>query len=85
VLSPLCFLVGLALAAAGTLVLRHSARGNVIAGLLYGPVAWLVTGSPYLAVAAGGAGLVVAVRSFSDLRRVYKEMLLDRDRPAASR
>jgi glycerol-3-phosphate acyltransferase PlsY len=85
VLSPLCFLVGLALAAAGTLVLRHSARGNVIAGLLYGPVAWLVTGSPYLALAAGGAGVVVAVRSFSDWRRVYKELWLDRERPAAQR
>ena len=85
VLSPLCFLVGLALAAAGTLTLRHSARGNVVAGFVFGPVAWLVTGSPVLALAAGGSGLLIALKSLSDWNRVYRELWLDRERPAAPR
>jgi len=85
VLSPVAFLAGLVLAAAGTLLLRHSARGNVVAGLLFGPLAWLLTGSPYLALAAGGSGLIIALRSLSDWRRVYREVWLDRERRAGSR
>ncbi|MCC7361790.1 MAG: glycerol-3-phosphate acyltransferase [Anaerolineales bacterium] len=84
VLSPTAFAVGLGLAAAGTLLLRHSARGNLAAGVLIGPAVWLVTGSATVALAAGAAGLVIALRSRSDWRRVYRELWLDRD-PAAAR
>lgn len=84
VLSPVSFAAGLGLAAAGTLLLRHSARGNVAAGLAFGPVAWLLTGSIFIAAAAGGAGLVIALRSLSDWRRVYRELWLDRERPAGN-
>jgi glycerol-3-phosphate acyltransferase PlsY len=80
-LSPLGFVIGLGLAIAGTLVLRHSARGNVLAGLLVGPVVWLLTRDPTGALAAGAGGLIIAVRSLSDWRRKYRELWLDRDRP----
>ena len=80
VVSPLAFVVGLGLAVAGTLLLRHSARGNAAAGVLFGPAAWLVTGSAVAALAAGGGGLVIALRSLSDWRRVYSELWLDRKR-----
>ncbi len=83
ILSPVAFAAGLGLAALGTLLLRHSARGNTVAGVLFGPVAWLVTGSPYVALAGGGAGLLIAARSLADWRRVYRELWLDREKPAA--
>lgn len=80
VLSPIGFVAGLGLATLGTLTLRHSARGNFVAGLLFGPVAWLLTRSPYVALGAGASGLVIALRSLSDWRRVYRELWLDRER-----
>ena len=75
---PLGLPIGLALALAGTLLLRHSARGNIAAGLLLGPVLWAVSQSAPIGLAATGAGLVVAIRSLSDWGRVYKELWLDR-------
>lgn len=77
---PLGFVIGLGLAIAGSLILRHSARGNIAAGLLLGPIIWLVSRSTPIALAATGGGLVVAIRSLSDWRRVYKELWLDRKR-----
>jgi len=79
-LYPMGLLIGLALALAGTLLLRHSARGNIAAGLLLGPVIWLVSQSAPIGLAATGAGLVVVIRSLSDWNRVYKELWLDRER-----
>jgi len=79
-LYPVGLLIGLALALAGTLLLRHSARGNIAAGLLLGPVIWLVSQSAPFGLAATGAGLVVVIRSLSDWNRVYKELWLDRER-----
>jgi len=82
-LYPLGLVTALGLAIAGTLILRHSARGNIAAGLLLGPVLWLVSRSAPIGLAATGAGLVVAIRSLSDWGRVYKELWLDRE-PAQS-
>jgi glycerol-3-phosphate acyltransferase PlsY len=79
---PLGFLLGVGLAALGSLTLRHSARGNVAAGLLYGPVVWLFTRSTDIALLAGAAGLVVAGRSLSNWQRVYREVWLDREQKA---
>ena len=77
-LYPLGVVIGLGLAITGSLVLRHSARGNIAAGLLLGPAVWLVSQSAPVGLAATGAGLVVAVRSLSDWGRVYGELWLDR-------
>jgi acyl phosphate:glycerol-3-phosphate acyltransferase len=75
---PLGFPVGLALAIAGTLLLRHSARGNVAAGILLGPALWLLSGDVLIAALGFGGGLIVAIRSLSDWRRRYRELWLDR-------
>jgi glycerol-3-phosphate acyltransferase PlsY len=75
---PLGLVMGLGLAIAGTLMLRHSARGNIAAGVLLGPVLWLASRSAPIGLAATGAGLIVAIRSLSDWGRVYKELWLDR-------
>lgn len=75
---PLGFVLGVGLDAALTLVLRHAARANILAGLSL----WLLllvfgaeTQALYL---AAGVGLVVAVRSLRDWRRQYQELWLDR-------
>ncbi len=75
---PLGFAIGVGLAALGSLVLRHTARGNVMAGLLVGPVIWLFTRSAELALIAVTVGVLVAVRALSDWNRVYGGLWLDR-------
>jgi acyl phosphate:glycerol-3-phosphate acyltransferase len=79
---PLGFALGLALAAAGTLIMRHTARGNILAGVLLGPVLWLFSQSLVMGVLGAGMGLVVAARSLSDWNRVYRELWLDREKRA---
>jgi hypothetical protein len=59
-------------------VIRHSARGNVMAGLLVGPVIWLFTRSTQLALIAVSVGVLVAFRALSDWKRVYRGLWLDR-------
>ena len=76
---PLGLPIGVGLAALGSLTLRHSARGNYAAGLLYGPVVWLVSGSAEAGWVAAAGGLVVAVRALSNWSRVYRELWLDRE------
>ena len=78
---PLGFALAVGLAALTMLVIRHAARANIAASLLVAPV-WALFGAalPLSAIAAA-AGIVVAVRSFSDWNRVYKELWLDRGHP----
>ncbi|MBI4772280.1 MAG: glycerol-3-phosphate acyltransferase [Chloroflexi bacterium] len=82
---PLGFALGVGLAALGSLVLRHSARGNVMTGLLVGPVIWLFSRSMPLACVGLAAGGVVALRALADWRRVYREVWLDREKKAEDR
>lgn len=77
---PLGFALGLALAAAGTLMVRHAARGNILAGILLGPVLWWFSQSLVFGALGAAMGLVVAVRSLSDWGRVYRELWLDREK-----
>jgi glycerol-3-phosphate acyltransferase PlsY len=77
---PLGFAVGLGLALGMLFIIRHAARGNVAAGLLFGPVMWLLTGQEVAAMAAGAGGIVIAVRSLSDWGRVYRSLWLDKER-----
>ncbi len=79
---PLGVALGLTLAAAGSLVLRHTARGNILAGGLLGPVLWLFNQTLVIGLLGAALGLVVAVRSSSDWGRVYRELWLDRDKRA---
>jgi glycerol-3-phosphate acyltransferase PlsY len=63
-----------------TLVLRHSARASVIAGVLIAPVLWAIgLRGPVLWIAAA-VGLVVAFRFLIDWNRKYRELWLDREK-----
>jgi len=75
---PLGFALGIGLAALGSLLLRHSARGNVLTGFLVGPLIGVFSRSVHLALVGLAVGLVVAARSLADWRRVYGELWLDR-------
>ncbi len=78
---PLGFAVAVGLGATCNLGLRHTARANLLTGLLIGPVL-VVAGLPSLATqAAIAAGAIVALRGLSDWDRVYRELWLDRDPP----
>jgi glycerol-3-phosphate acyltransferase PlsY len=77
---PLGFVLGLGLATLGTLVLRHSARGNFAAALLLGPVMWLFSRSIDVTMLALAIGAIIALRALSDWRRVYRELWLDREK-----
>ncbi len=60
------------------LVLRHTARANVVTGIAAGPIFWLLGLDPPVVGVGAAAGLVVAVRSLRDWDRVYAELWLDR-------
>jgi acyl phosphate:glycerol-3-phosphate acyltransferase len=81
VFSPSGFVLGVALAVSGTLLLRHTARGNILAGITYGPVFWFLSGNFEVALAASVGGLLVAARSLSNWNRRYHELWLDREPP----
>jgi glycerol-3-phosphate acyltransferase PlsY len=76
---PLGFVLGIGLAAAAQLIVRHSARGNIMTGVALAPL-WFLFGAgwPRLGVAIT-VGLVVAFRAFSDWHREYRELWFDRD------
>lgn len=76
---PLGVALGLALAAAGSLLIRHTARGNITAGILLGPTLWLFSHSLVIGLLGVALGGVVALRSLSDWNRVYRELWLDRE------
>ena len=63
-----------------TLILRHSARASVLAGILFAPLLWLVgLRGPVLWIAAA-VGLVIACRFLIDWNRQYRELWLDREK-----
>ena len=75
---PLGFVIGIGLAAASQLLVRHSARANIATGVLLAPV-WLLFGATLpQAGAAMAAGLVVGIRARSDWNREYRELWFDR-------
>ena len=80
-LSPLGFLIGVAVLILLVLIIHHSARGSVATGLLLPWVLWVfgLRGEVFwVALAAGG---VVAVRFLIDWNRQYRELWLDRPAP----
>jgi glycerol-3-phosphate acyltransferase PlsY len=76
---PLGFVLAVGLGSALQLLIKHSARGNVITGLLLMPL-WALFGANstqlFLALAVG---LVISVRALSDWNRVYRELWFDRE------
>jgi len=76
------FVMGLGLLLTLVLLLRHSARAAVFAGVLMAPVFWLfnLRGMELWIALAGG--LVIAYRFLIDWNRKYRELWLDREKPA---
>lgn len=76
--SPLGFLIGLAVLVLLVLVLHHSARASVVTGVLLPWVLWIfgLRGDVFgVALAVGG---VIALRFLIDWNRQYRELWLDR-------
>lgn len=77
--SPLAFLICFGLLVLFVLIIRHSARASVAAGILGAPVLWLFNVHDTAFWIAFGAGLVIAIRFFMDWNRRYRELWLDRE------
>jgi acyl phosphate:glycerol-3-phosphate acyltransferase len=76
--APVAILICYALLLLLTLVLRHSARASVLAGVLFAPLLWLVgLRGPVLWIAAA-VGVVISFRFLIDWNRKYRELWLDR-------
>jgi glycerol-3-phosphate acyltransferase PlsY len=75
---PLGFILTLGLGVSLQLILHHSARANVLTGILVTPL-WVIFGAawPWL-ITAAAVGIVVSLRALSDWNRVYTELWLDR-------
>jgi glycerol-3-phosphate acyltransferase PlsY len=78
--APLAIFICYGLLILLTLLLRHSARASVLAGILFAPLLWLVgLRGPVLWIALA-VGLVVAYRFLIDWNRKYRELWLDREK-----
>jgi acyl phosphate:glycerol-3-phosphate acyltransferase len=77
---PFAILICYALLGLLTLILRHSARASVIAGLLFAPLLWAIGLRGAVLWIAAAVGLVVAFRFLIDWNRQYRELWLDREK-----
>ena len=77
---PLAILITFAMLGLLTLVLRHSARASVLAGILIAPMLWLVGLRGPVVWIAAAVGAVVALRFLIDWNRQYRELWLDREK-----
>jgi acyl phosphate:glycerol-3-phosphate acyltransferase len=83
--APVAILINYALLGLLTLILRHSARASVLAGILFAPLLWLVgLRGPVLWIAAA-VGVVVSGRFLIDWNRKYRELWLDREKKPEKR
>ncbi len=79
-INPLAFLICFATLLILVLVIRHSARASVFAGIVISPVLWLFNIRDAAFWVAVGAGAVIAVRFLIDWNRQYRELWLDREK-----
>jgi glycerol-3-phosphate acyltransferase PlsY len=79
-IKPFAFLICLALLLIFVLVIRHSARASVFAGILAAPILWLLNIRDATFWIALGSGFVIAVRFMIDWNRKYRELWLDREK-----
>jgi len=76
---PLGFVLAIGLGTACQLLVRHSARGNIMTGLLVGPM-WLIFGaSGQKLLLAVVVGALLAYRARLDWNREYRELWWDRE------
>jgi glycerol-3-phosphate acyltransferase PlsY len=78
--NPLAFLICFGFLILLVLVVRHSARASVFAGILAAPTLWIFNIRDTAFWVALGAGLVIAVRFLIDWNRKYRELWLDREK-----
>lgn len=79
-LNPLGFLICLGLLIFLVLVVRHSARASVFAGILMAPILWVLNIRDVTFWAAVGVGAMIALRFLIDWNRKYRELWLDREK-----
>lgn len=79
-INPLAFLICFATLLTLVLVIRHSARASVFAGIVISPVLWLFNIRDAAFWVAIGAGAVIAIRFLIDWNRQYRELWLDREK-----
>jgi glycerol-3-phosphate acyltransferase PlsY len=78
--SPLGFLIGLGVLIFFVLVVKHGARGSVVAALVAPPLAWALGLRGTVIWVGVAVALVIAIRFyFEDWDRKYRELWLDRD------
>jgi acyl phosphate:glycerol-3-phosphate acyltransferase len=77
---PFAILICYALLGLLTLILRHSARASVIAGILFAPLFLLIGLRGPVVWIAAAVGVVVAFRFLIDWNRKYRELWLDREK-----
>lgn len=78
--NSLAFFICLGLLILLVLVVRHSARASVFAGILIAPVLWVLNIRDVTFWVGLGAGIVIAVRFLIDWNRKYRELWLDREK-----
>lgn len=78
--APVTILVCYGIILVFTLILRHSARASVVAGILFAPALWLVGLRGLVLWIAIAVGMVVAYRFLIDWNRQYRELWLDREK-----
>ncbi len=79
-LNPLAFLICLGTLILFVLIIRHSARATVFAGVAMAPILWLLNIRDVVFWVAVLGGLVIAVRFLIDWNRKYRELWLDREK-----
>jgi glycerol-3-phosphate acyltransferase PlsY len=78
--APPAILICYGLLIALTLIIRHSARASVLAGVLFAPLLWLAgLRGPVLWIGAA-VGVVIVLRFLIDWNRKYRELWLDREK-----
>lgn len=76
---PLGFVLAVGLGSALQLLIKHSARGNVVTGLLLMPL-WALFGANWTQLGVALAvGVVISGRALADWSRVYRELWFDRE------
>lgn len=79
--SPLSFLISIAILIALVLILRHPARASVLTGVVAAPALWFFGLHGVEFWIAVAAGIVIACRFLIDWNRQYHELWLDRKKP----
>lgn len=79
--NPLFALIGVGVLILFVLILKHSAKAAVLAGILLSPIYYLLGARGILIGLTAAVGIVIAIRFMIDWNRQYRELWLDREKP----